>query len=293
MKRSDLSAEIRKKWRPRPRQSHKGDFGRVLIVAGSKGMHGAAHLAATAALRTGAGLVTLAVPEKIYSVIARREAEVMVRSAPSTRLGTLSEQALKPIGTWLQNQDVLAIGPGLSRHPQTIKLVRKLVKKVQCFAVIDADALNAFEGEAELFQVLAGRAMLTPHEGEYYRLFGRRPAKDKQGRIQAACFAARASGVCIVLKGFQTVVADPSGKFYVNTTGNAGMATAGTGDVLTGMAAAILAQGLSVYDSACFAVYLHGRAGDLAARRQGEVSMIASDIILALPEILKRLVRRA
>lgn len=293
MSRVNLNSEIGKKWPCRKRDAHKGDFGRVLILAGSSGMHGAAHLAGMAALRAGAGLVTLAVPEKIYSVVARREAEIMVRALPSTPQGTLSPRAFGPLMKLLQNQDVLAVGPGLSRNAGTVKLVRRLMKSVKCTVVLDADALNAFEGDAAALKVLEGRSVLTPHAGEYRRVFSHKPSDNRKGRIQDACSAARITGACVVLKGFQTVVAEPAGNFFVNTTGNPGMATAGTGDVLTGVLAGILAQGFSLYDAARFAVYLHGGAGDLAAEKQGEISLTASDVLDFLPKAFKKCVRKS
>ncbi|MBP9865356.1 MAG: NAD(P)H-hydrate dehydratase, partial [Candidatus Omnitrophica bacterium] len=240
------------------------------------------------ALRSGAGLVTLAVPEKIYSVVARREAEIMVRALPSTPQGTLSSRAFEALTALLRNQDVLAMGPGLSRNPATVKLVHRLVKSAKCAVVLDADALNAFEGRAEVLKVLKGRAVLTPHAGEYARLFGRKPAETGSGRVKDACAAAKLTGACVVLKGFQTVVAHPVGTFFVNTTGNPGMATAGSGDVLTGIVAGILAQGVSLYDAARFAVYFHGLAGDLAARKHGQISLTASDILEFLPAAFKK-----
>lgn len=291
MKRLKQSAFLRVQWPRRKRAAHKGDFGRVLILAGSKGMHGAAHLAALAALRAGAGLVTLAVPEKIYSVVARREAEIMVRSLPSTSQGTISSRAVKPVMGLLHNQDVAVVGPGLSRNAGTVKFVRQLIKVISCRVVLDADGLNAFEKNAKALKVLRGRGVLTPHAGEYSRVFARKPAANLKGRIEDARAAAKLTGVCVVLKGFQTVVADPSGQFYVNNTGNPGMATAGTGDVLAGMLAAIAAQGFGLYEAACLAVYLHGCAGDLAAKKQGQISMIASDLLDFLPAIFKRKIR--
>jgi hydroxyethylthiazole kinase-like uncharacterized protein yjeF len=288
MRRQNLASEIRTRWPRRKREAHKGDFGRVLILAGSKGMHGAAHLAGMGALRAGAGLVTLAVPEAIYTVTARRETEIMVHALPSTPQGTLSPRALGPILKLLQNQDVLALGPGLSRNAGTVKLIQRLIRSVKCRVILDADALNAFEGDSKTLKVLAGRSVLTPHAGEYHRLFGRKPSVDRKNRVIDACFAAKKTGACVVLKGFQTVVAEPSGNFYVNTTGNSGMATAGTGDVLTGILAGILAQGFSLYDASRFAVYLHGRAGDLAAAKYGKISLIASDILGFLPAVFKK-----
>ncbi len=283
-----LSRKIRKQWPRRPRHSHKGDYGRVLILAGSAGMHGAAHLAGMAALRSGAGLVTVAVPDKIYPVVARREAELMVLSLPSTQAGSVSTQAFRPLIQQLKNQDVFALGPGLSRQAGTVKLVRRLIQAVKCAVVLDADALNAFEGRPEALRVLKGHAVLTPHAGEFQRLFGTKPQKNSALRIQAARAAARKTGVVVVLKGARTVVAAPAGKFYVNTSGNPGMATAGTGDVLTGLLAAVLAQGFNFYDAACFAVFIHGLAGDLAAKVKGEISLTAGDVLDFLPAAFKK-----
>ena len=258
-------------------------------------MHGAAHLAGMAALRAGAGLVTVAVPETIYPAVARREAEVMVKPLPATKAGSAALKSFPALRKALKNQDVLALGPGLSRHPETELLVRRLVREAELPVVLDADALNAFSGNPEGLRPLGGRAVLTPHVGEFLRIFGKNYApllKKSRGRIQAAREAARKTGVFIVLKGHRTVVAAPQGKVYMNHTGNAGMATAGSGDVLTGIISAILAQGFSFWDAARFGVYLHGLAGDMAAREKGEISLVAGDLIEFLPAAFKKVIRR-
>lgn len=273
--------EIRSKWKPRPRQAHKGDFGRILILAGSEGMAGAAHLAAMAALRTGAGLVTLGVPEKVYPVLARREAEVMVRPFASTPKGSFALAAVKAVVKFLKTQDVLAIGPGLSQNPETQKFVRKILEESSLPVVIDADGLNALKGHLAILKFCRSRAVLTPHAGEFQRVFGS-PGKGK------ALASAKRFGVTMVLKGNRTLVAEPQGRIYANPTGNPGMATAGTGDVLTGVIAALLGQGFSFWDSARFGVYLHGLAGDLAVKKTGEASLTAGDLLESLPAAIKK-----
>ncbi len=285
-----MKQEIRKKWKPRPRQSHKGDFGRVFILAGSRGMAGAAHLAAMAALRTGAGLVTLGVPEKIYSVLARREAEVMVRPFVSTATGSFSVRAIKPVLEFSEKQDVLAIGPGLSQNPETQKFVCGILKKSRLPVVVDADALNALRGNLDILKFCRARAVLTPHPGEFQRVFKEKLTDSDKVRKNKAALIAKRFGITLVLKGHHTVVAEPGGGIYVNSTGNPGMATAGTGDVLTGMIAGLLAQGISLWDSARFGVYLHGLAGDFAARKTGEASLVAGDLLEFLPKAIQNVI---
>ncbi len=264
-------------------------------MAGSLGMHGAAHLAGMAALRSGAGLVTVAVPDRIYEVVARREAEVMVKPLPSTPAGSVAFKSLRSLEKTLANQDVFALGPGLSRAPETARLIRRLVKTQSLPMILDADALNAFTAGPAGLLPLAGRAILTPHPKEFLRIFKTFPKSARQiffsddtCRVQSAKKAARDTEVYVVLKGHRTVVAAPNGQVYVNGTGNAGMATAGSGDVLTGVISAILAQGFSYWDAARFGVYLHGLAGDLAARKKGQVSLVAGDIIDFLPAAFKK-----
>ncbi|MBI3317376.1 MAG: NAD(P)H-hydrate dehydratase [Candidatus Omnitrophica bacterium] len=283
--------------------SHKGDFGRVFILAGSCGLTGAAHLAGMGALRAGAGLVTVGVPEKVYSIVARREAEVMVRPFASTGEGTLAFKALPAIEKFLKTQDVLALGPGLSQNPETQKLIRLLLKKNKIPVVVDADGLNALKGHTDFLKEISGRAVLTPHPGEFVRTFGLvlpphlYPLPHRgEGRVRSDLFRKKAAEIIahrfkivLVLKGHHTVVAAPDKKTYVNKSGNPGMASGGTGDVLTGVIAALIGQKLSLFEAASLGVYLHGLAGDLAAKKMGEASLVASDLLDSLPLALKKI----
>ncbi|MCB9799462.1 MAG: NAD(P)H-hydrate dehydratase [Candidatus Omnitrophica bacterium] len=282
-----MKKNIRRKLKARPKTSHKGDFGRVFILAGSKGLAGAAHLAAMGALRSGAGLVTLGVPEKVYTVLARREAEVMVKPFTSTPQGTLALQSFRAIDRFSGNQDVIAFGPGLSTQSSTQKLILKMIAAFKQPLVIDADGLNALKGHLDVLKKAGRRAILTPHPGEFKRLFGGRLSDKTLERKKRANQVAKKYGIYLVLKGHQTVVAAPDGQVYVNSTGNPGMATGGSGDVLTGVIAALIGQKFSLWDAACFGVYLHGLAGDLAARKIGQVSLVAGDILDYLPEAIR------
>lgn len=274
----------------RPVTAHKGTFGRIFVIAGSRGMTGAANLAGMSALRSGAGLVTIGVPDAVYLVIAKRDSELMVRPLPSTAKGTLSLKALPEIKKFSQTQNVIAIGPGLSQHLTTQKLIRKVISETDKTLVIDADAINALKGNLKVLKSCRARAILTPHPGEFCRIFGGRLDDTDVLRRKRAGEAAKEHGVVIVLKGHRTVIADPDGEIFMNKTGNPGMATAGSGDVLTGAVAALLGQGLSSFDAACFGVYLHGLAGDLAAKKIGQLSMTATDILRFLPETFKKLI---
>ncbi len=285
----NIAQEIRKKWPPRKAASHKGDFGRIFILAGSRGLTGAAHLAEMGALRAGAGLVTVGVPEKVYPVIAKREAEVMVKPFSSTLEGTLGLHALKPIRNFLKNQDVLALGPGLSQNSETQRLIRKVIQESSLPLVIDADGLNALQGHTSMLRDCKYRSILTPHPGEFIRLFGGKLSSKDQDRKRRAKEAAKKFGIFLILKGYHTVIASPEGEVTVNPTGNPGMAKGGSGDILTGMIAALIGQRFSLWDAARFGVYLHGLAGDLACKKIGEASLTARDILQFLPLAIKKI----
>lgn len=291
MRDRQIEAEIRKVWRPRPKRAHKTDFGRIFILAGSRGYTGAAILASFGALRTGAGLVTLGCPDRVYPVLARRHPEVMVRPFPSTSEGGLSEKGLGEIFRFLESQDVVGMGPGLGRHPSTQRLVRRLLAESDKPLVVDADGVNALQGHVAILKRRKAETILTPHPGEFVRAFGgRKPSSDAE-RKRRASDAARRFGVILVLKGYRTVVARSNGKVFLNPTGNPGMATGGTGDVLTGIIAALLGQGLSAFQAAYFGVYLQGLAGDLAAKKVGEVSLVAGDLIEFLPQAIRAVLK--
>jgi len=269
--------------------AHKGDFGHVLLVAGSRGKSGAAVLGGWAALRAGAGLVTVATSASAQPLVAAQVPELMTEALVETEAGTISRRAVD-YGTFDQlaeDKSVIALGPGLSMHPETAQFVRSVVERLEKPLVLDADALNALVGQLEsLRKRRAPLTVLTPHPGEMARLLGSTSAEVQRQRVEVAQNFARSYGVFVILKGFRTLVATPAGQVYVNPTGNPGMAAAGMGDVLTGLIAGVLAQWPTApaEDVLSLAVYLHGRAGDLAAQAQGEQALMATDVIEALPQ---------
>jgi NAD(P)H-hydrate epimerase len=272
---------------PRAADAHKGTFGRVLALAGSTGMVGAAALTGEAALRSGAGLVTIGTPRSVYPILASKVTCCLTRPLPETSDGTLSIEAFGPILVLAANCDVVALGPGLGRDESTTALVHRLVAEIDKPMVVDADALNALAGNVAVLKNCPAPRLLTPHPGEMSRLTGASVGEVQSDRSGRAQRFAREYGVVLLLKGHGTVVSDGE-RVYVNATGNPGMATAGSGDVLTGLIAALLAQGLDPYDAARLGAHLHGLAGDLAAARLGQISLIATDILNALPKAFQR-----
>ena len=266
----------------RRRDAHKGDFGHVLVVAGSRGKGGAARLAALAALTAGCGLVTAAVPRSLAGSFVRGEMEVMTEGLDETDEGTISDTALPRLKRLLQGKRAVAVGPGLTTHPSTRRLVRDFVAAVRVPLVLDADGLNAFPRARGL---RAGRRALvmTPHPGEMGRLLGTDTPAVQADRLGAARRLARRTRGHVVLKGHRSLVASPDGRVSVNPTGNPGMATAGSGDVLTGLLAGLLAQGGTAGEMARLGVYLHGFAGDLASERKGHAPLLARDLLSAFP----------
>ncbi|MFA5143851.1 MAG: NAD(P)H-hydrate dehydratase [Candidatus Omnitrophota bacterium] len=278
-----------KKFPIRPLDSSKADFGHVLVVAGSAGYTGAAYLSSQAAVRSGGGLVTLAVPESLHCIMAAKLTEVMVKSCPETKERSLGIDAEGGLLRFAGRCNSFAIGPGLSRNNQTARLVRKLVAKLDRPIVLDADGINAFDGYAGELKKARGPLVLTPHPGELARLTGESIAKIERFRKDVALETAREYNIVLVLKGHNTVVAGPRGEFYINRTGNPGMASGGVGDLLTGIIAAFVAQGVEPFDAAALGTYFHGLAGDLAVRDKGSLGLIATDLLDKLPEVLKRL----
>ena len=271
----------------RREDSHKGDFGHVLVIAGSAGYTGAAYLASQAAIRSGSGLVTLAVPESLHAIMARKLTEVMVKPMPETKGRSLSLKAGKELLRFSEKCNSFAIGPGLSQNKETAKLVRSLVAKLDGPIVLDADGINAFCGRASELKKARGALILTPHPGELSRLTGKGVGEIQKNRKDIACEVAGKYNIVLVLKGRDTVVAGPDGKLYVNKTGNPGMASGGVGDILTGIIAAFLAQGVLEFNAAALGVYFHGLAGDRALKDKGPLGLIATDLLDKLPEILK------
>lgn len=278
----------------RARAAHKGDFGHVLVIAGSPGKTGAAVLAARGALTSGAGLVTIATASSaLPMVVASAPPEIMTEGLTSSSAGPLDRQAATRALALAESRDSVVLGPGLGVDPATQAFVRELVRECPLPIVIDADALNALGGELGADFTRRDRAtVLTPHPGEMARLLGSTAADVQRGRMESARRAAAATGAVVVLKGQRTLVADASGRVAVNPTGNPGMATGGTGDVLAGIVGALLARGADAWTAATAAVYAHGAAGDEAAQRLGEESLTAGELIAALPAALRSLAPR-
>jgi len=280
---------MREMLHPREPDSHKGDFGHVLIVAGSRGKTGAAHLAALGALRSGAGLVSVATPGSVQPIVAAMGAEYMTVALPEHD-GRVSSDAVEQI--LALEQDVIAIGPGLGTGPEITAFVEALIERSDCPLVLDADALNALAGNTDRLQTGGSRQIvITPHPGEMGRLVGISTEEVQASRLEIARNFAVAHHVYVVLKGHRTLIATPDERVFINPTGNPGMATGGTGDVLTGMIAAWLAQLLDAEAACRLAVFLHGAAGDLAEAEEGQVALTATDVIAYLGEALNRLMK--
>ena len=283
-------ASMRELITPRTPDSHKGDYGRVLVVAGSRGKTGAAHLSAIGALRSGAGLVTVATPASCQPVIAAMGAEYMTEALAESEAG-LEPEGVDRVLEWAR--DVIAIGPGLGRADGTRDFIRQLVDRATMPLVIDADGLNAFSQDPDRLAGREGRdVIITPHPGEMGRLVGMSTDEVQSSRLEIARNFAAAHHVYVVLKGHRTLIATPDEKVFINPTGNPGMATGGTGDVLTGMIAAWLAQLLDAEAACKLAVYLHGMAGDLAEADEGEVAMTSADVAGHLGDAIMELTAR-
>ena len=276
---------------PRPPDSNKGNFGHVLVIGGSVGKAGAAAMAGMSALRSGAGLSTVGTPKSALATVAGFHPELMTEPLEETEAGTISKRALGygHLDALAKGKTVLAVGPGISRHAETADVVRAVVKKCEVPLVLDADGLNAFEGRAGELSGRGRTLVITPHPGEMARLIASTPADVQKDRLNIARTFAREHEVIVALKGHRTLVAAPDGTVWVNTTGNPGMATGGTGDILTGMVAGFLAQHpKQALEAVVAAVHLHGLAGDVARESLGEHSLVATDLIKHLPEALRR-----
>jgi len=277
----------------RPADAHKGSCGSVAVLAGSVGLTGAAALAAESALAAGAGRVTLGIPSSLNDILEVKLTEVMTLPLPEVRKRRcLSLRALGLVRGLLAGADCLALGPGLGTHHETVQLVRRVVSEGVVPMVIDADGLNALAGSADIIREASAPLVLTPHPGEFGRLTSLGTEAIREAPMERARDFATHLGVTLVLKGATTVVAAADGSVFVSPTGNAGMATAGSGDVLTGLVAGLLAQGLEQVQAACVSAFVHGRAGDLARDRLGQWGMLAGDIRNAIPGAIVEASRR-
>ncbi|MGB9764486.1 MAG: NAD(P)H-hydrate dehydratase [Candidatus Saccharicenans sp.] len=277
-------------FKPRKRETHKGTYGHLLIVAGSFGKTGAAAMAGKAALKMGAGLVTVATPESCLPIVARTMPELMTEPLPETTARTISEEALPRVLKLLEGKDALLLGPGLSTHPSTAAFVISLLKELKgskLKVIIDADGLNIIATKKEILKSLPASTILTPHPGEFSRLTGLTTAEILKGRLELASEFATKNNLYLILKGYRTLIASPEGKVLINPTGNPGMATGGAGDVLSGILSAEAMLVKDLLQAAVNAVFVHGLSGDLAAEKIGERSLTATDLIKFLPEAIR------
>jgi NAD(P)H-hydrate epimerase len=282
--------------KPRPLDSNKGRFGHVMVVGGSVGKAGAAAMAGMAALRAGAGLVTVATPRSVLNTVSHFAAEMMTEPLAETHSGSISLDAFEKghFAHLCNGKTVLAIGPGLTRNQETAQFARMVVKDSTVPVVVDADGLNAFESKVTELNGRGRTLVITPHPGEMSRLTGLSIAEVQADRVKVARNFAREHSCIVVLKGHRTLIAVPGGRVLVNTTGNPGMATGGTGDVLTGLVAGFVGQFPAQAESAvAAAVYLHGMAGDCARDLMGEQALIATDLLTYLPQAMARMRRWA
>ncbi len=282
-----LKDEMKKLLPKRPEDSNKGDFGKVLVIAGSEGMAGAAALSAYSALRSGAGLVTLATAETERPVAASFYPEIMTAGL-SSKDGIICTDALKDIFRLSEGKDVIVFGPGLGKSPDIGLILAEILKNYTGVLIVDADGLNALSKNMDILMGKSCEVILTPHPGEMSRLCKLTIKEIQQNRISTAEKLSAEYDVCVVLKGSKTVVASKGESSFVNPTGNSGLSTAGTGDVLAGVIAAFAAQGLKSFDAAKLGVYIHGMAGDIAKESWGTYGMIASDVAKSIPQAILR-----
>ncbi len=261
--------------------SHKGDFGRVLLLCGSVGYTGAAALSAMGALRTGAGLVYLGVPKRIYAIEAAKLTEAIVFPLPDMD-GKLSEKALREILKKLENMDAVLIGPGIGQSEGTMSVLQGVLTYAKCPVIVDADGINLLSRHMDILRQRHDATILTPHEGEFARLGG----DVSKGRIPAAVAFAQEYGCILCLKGHETVITDGR-ECYVNPTGNPGMAVGGSGDVLAGMVASLCGQGIAPLLATACSAWLHGAAGDICAREIGQYAMLPTDMLNVLGRLMK------
>ncbi len=282
------SGEVKQMIPDRGPTSHKGDCGKLLIIAGSVGLTGAATLAAEAAIKSGSGLVTVGAPKSLNDILEVKLTEAMTKPLPEIKNRRCL--ALRSHGVILEaitTADALCLGPGVGRHHETMELFRRLIAKLDKRAILDADGLFAFSGKPELLRECPADLVLTPHAGEFARLCGKSVEEIQADRLGSVTAFAKEIGKVMLLKGAPTLVASPDGRVFVNPTGNAGMATGGSGDVLTGVIGALLALGIAGLDAAVCGAYMHGLAGDLAQKSIGTFGMVASDIANALPKAFR------
>lgn len=272
---------------PRRPDTHKGDYGHLLVIAGSVGKTGAAAMVCEAALRMGAGLVTLAIPKSLNPIMEMKLTEVMTEPLPETPKQTLSLRAYNAILRLCENKKAVVIGPGLGTFKETQSLILKLIRSIDLPLILDADGLNALATQPKLLPISNRSIVLTPHPGEMARLIHSTVKEVQENRISICKNFSQSTHAYLVLKGYRTLIVTPRGEVYINPTGNSGMATGGTGDVLSGMIGGLICQGFDLLSCLRASVYLHGLAGDQVAQELGEKSLVATDLIRKIPDLLR------
>ena len=280
--------DIKNIFHTRSPDSHKGNYGHVLVLAGSTGKSGAAGLTALASLRSGCGLCTLALPESCQKAFELHPMEVMTVPLPQTQTGALSLKAKDPILNLLEGKSAVAMGPGLTTDPETVKLIGELLPYIDCPLILDADAINAFENNNDWLDQLKS-SILTPHPKEMSRLTGLSTQEIQNNRMQVTTEFAQKHSTLLLLKGAPSLIGSPDGHIHINSTGNPGMATGGSGDVLTGIIAGLAAQNISLKNAAIAGAYLHGHSGDLFSEKETQTSLIAGDLLRCLPDAIKQI----
>lgn len=268
--------------------SHKGTYGRVAIIAGSRGMTGAPFLSSQGALRTGSGLVYTIIPESLETVMSIKLTEAIIRPIKDKDTGHFLKDSIEPIIKEVKEMDCIALGPGIGVDKDRIQLVSEIIRDIKVPMVVDADGINCIAENIEILNQGKGPIIITPHPGEMARLLNKDIQQIEKNRQYYSQYISEKYNIIVVLKGNKTIVTSPEGQTYINKTGNPGMATAGSGDVLTGIIASLLGQRLDPFDAAKLGVYLHGLAGDITRDRLGEYGMIANDIIEAIPYAIMR-----
>ncbi|MEX2015942.1 MAG: NAD(P)H-hydrate dehydratase [Candidatus Hydrogenedentales bacterium] len=286
----EISRDIARHLLPaRPEDGHKGTYGHLVVIGGARGFTGAVKMAALAGLRSGAGLVTAAIPATLGDLVAADTMEIMTRLLPATVEEAIARAALEPALEFVKNKDAVALGPGLSQAEETRHFVHDFMRDCSLPMVVDADGLNHLSTNLSVLRNMKTQCVLTPHPGEMARLAKTEIKNVQAAREKIAVRFAREHGCVLVLKGRATVVANADGECAVNTTGNGGLATGGTGDVLTGLIGGFLAQGMQPWDAARLGVYVHGLAGDYAAEAKTQRAMIAGDVIDCIPDAFREL----
>lgn len=286
-----IDESLRKLLLKREKNSHKGDFGRSLIIGGSRGMTGSIFLSSRACMKSGAGLTYTLVPEMLESIMSIKLTEEIIKIAKDDGKGHFIDKSLEDILNHVKGIDAIAIGPGMGKDSSNVYILEELIKNIEIPMVIDADGINALSKNKDILKNNKNKIVITPHPGELSRLIDVSIEEIQKNRIFYSKYISRKYNIVIVLKGHHTVVCSKD-DIYINYTGNPGMATAGSGDVLTGIITSLISQGMKVFDASKLGVYIHGLAGDLAKNKKGEYGMIASDILENIPYIIKMIINR-